>query len=97
MFNMAVDINNLLYRIYDGYGNVLGEVHCCFTKEEKLVRFKLYRAFGCPNIEIDKYFNKYIKDLANRFGIELTNSATEDDFELLNCEGFYFDGTYSFD
>jgi hypothetical protein len=97
MFNIGIDMNNLLYRIYDLNENVLGEIHCCFTTNNNLVRFKLYRSFKSPNINLDKYFNIYIKELAKKYGVKLINSGKEEKFIELNCEKWHNDWSCSFD
>ena len=68
----AVDINKAVFYIKDENGNILGRVLCAITNKGRLIRFPLYHK-GQTNIDLDKYFNQYIKEMARNSGLKTTN------------------------
>jgi hypothetical protein len=97
-FTNALDVNKAVFYIEDERGNIIGRVLTAITNSGELLRFPLYTK-GAPNIDLDKYFNQYIKELAKKCKLTLTkNSNSKEDVELLISEEWYDeDSLQSFD
>ena len=94
VFSNMVDMNKLVFYIEDDFKNIVGRVLCCFNTYKTLVRFNLYSKGGIgEKYNLNKYFDDYIKKLAKKFGIKLSNEL---DIENLNCKNWYIDPVYEF-
>ena len=94
VFSNMVDMNKLVFYIEDDFKNVMGRVLCCFNKDKTLMRFRLYSKGGIgEKYNLNKYFDIYIKKLAKKFNIKLSNKL---DVEKLNCRNWYIDPIYMF-
>ena len=94
VFSNMVDMNKLVFYIEDENKNIVGRVLCCFNDDKTLMRFNLYSKGGIgEKYGLDKYFDFYIKKLAKKFGIKLSNELG---IKNLNCEDWYDDPIYYF-
>ena len=95
VFSNMVDMNKLVFYIKDENKNIISRVLCCFNNDKTLMRFNLYSKGKIgEKYNLDKYFDVYIKKLAKKFDIKLSNEL---DNENLNCEDWYVDYVYKFE
>ena len=94
VFSNMLDMNKLVFYIEDDFKNIVGRILCCFNADKTLMRFNLYSKGGVgEKYNLNKYFDVYIKKLAKKFGIKLSNELNT---EKLNCENWYIDPIYRF-
>ncbi|MBP9779972.1 hypothetical protein KBD33_05125 [Candidatus Gracilibacteria bacterium] len=84
----ALDINKGVFFIEDQNGNIIGRVLTAIDNEGKIMRFRTYIK-GNIDINLNRYFNIYIKELSEKIGLELNGNIRKVD--LLNGKKWYED------
>lgn len=96
VFSNEIDLNKLVYYVEDNFGNIIGRVLCCFTKNKELIRFKFYSKSNLDAVyPLNEIFNKYITKLTKKHNIQLSNIIEKNDLgniENLNNCVWYWDG-----
>ncbi|NQZ85692.1 MAG: hypothetical protein HRU03_08290 [Nanoarchaeales archaeon] len=93
-FTNSIDINKSVFYI-TSKNEMIARVLCCFTKENKLVRFRMYYTKH-SKYNPNEIFNKYILELTNICNIETTDLTKVNEYETLETEEWYFDGNCPF-
>ena len=92
VFTDTIDINKLIFYIEDDFKNIIGRVFCCFDKNNKLIRFKMYDKFGLNvKYNLDEYFNIYKKKICRKYGIKYKNCVSKNNVGHINGLIWYSD------
>lgn len=84
----ALDINKWVYYIEDQDSNIIWRVLTAIDEEWKLLRFYIYKKWNIW-VDLDKYFNEYIKNIAEKSWLWLNWNIEK--VSLINWEKWYKD------
>ena len=77
-FINAIDANRGVLSISDENGNFLGRVIIAITNRNRLIRYRFYSSWKYTRVDIDKFIDTYLKDLAHEMDIK-TNIRTKNE------------------
>jgi len=85
----AIDVNKWVFYIKDERWNILWRCIITIWDDKKLSRYDMYYRWNI-SAQIDKYFDKYTRKLANKLWLEL--NWDEDKVKNIECDEWYKDG-----
>ncbi|UFX83225.1 hypothetical protein [Candidatus Absconditicoccus praedator] len=85
----TIDVNKAVFYVKDENYNILGRCLVTIGNDNKISRYKMYYN-GNVSASIDNYFDKYIKELSEKLGLQLNGSSRR--VKKIECDKWYDDG-----